>query len=78
LRSTREYHYAEEAMYHRLAPGEGELPLAEMLAALPRDLVVGLEVPMLSRAEAGVSAYDRLLPCVQSARALLARVDETR
>jgi sugar phosphate isomerase/epimerase len=78
LRSTREYHYAEEAMYHRMAPGEGELPLAEMLAALPADCVVRLEVPMLSRAEAGVGAYDRLLPCVQSARALLARVAETR
>jgi sugar phosphate isomerase/epimerase len=69
--------YAEEAMYHRLAPGEGELPLLDMLAALPRDLVVGLEVPMRSLAEAGVSAYDRLLPCVSGARALLARVDET-
>jgi hypothetical protein len=37
-----------------------------------------LEVPMLSRAEAGVSAYDRLLPCVKTAQALLARADETR
>jgi sugar phosphate isomerase/epimerase len=72
LRSTKEFHYAEEAIYHRMAPGEGELPLAEMLAALPDECVVGLEVPMRSRAEAGVSAYDRLLPCVQSARALLA------
>jgi sugar phosphate isomerase/epimerase len=70
--------YAEEAMYERLAPGEGELPLADMLAALPDDCVVGLEVPMRSRAEAGVSAYDRLAPCVNSARALLARVDQTR
>jgi sugar phosphate isomerase/epimerase len=78
LRSTGEYNYAEEAMYHRMAPGEGELPLAEMLAALPGDRVVGLEVPMLSRAEAGVSAYDRLLPCVKSARAVLARADEIR
>jgi sugar phosphate isomerase/epimerase len=72
LRSTKEHSYAEEAMYHRLAPGEGELPLAEMLAALPRDCVVGLEVPMRSRAEAGVSAYDRIRPCVDAARALLA------
>ncbi len=78
LRSTKEHSYAEEAMYYRMAPGEGELPLAEMLAALPGDCVVGLEVPMLSRAEAGVSAYDRLLPCVESARALLARADEIR
>jgi sugar phosphate isomerase/epimerase len=70
--------YAEEAMYERMAPGEGELPLVDMLAALPDDRVVGLELPMRSRAEAGVSAYDRLLPCVKSARALLARAHETR
>jgi sugar phosphate isomerase/epimerase len=70
--------YAEEAMYERMTPGEGELPLADMLAALPDDRVVGLEVPMRSRAEAGVSAYDRLLPCVNSARALLAGARETR
>jgi sugar phosphate isomerase/epimerase len=72
LQSTREHHYAEEAMYHRMAPGDGELPLAEMLAALPRDRVVGLEVPMRASAEAGVSAYDRIRPCVDNARALLA------
>ena len=70
--------YAEEAMYERMTPGEGELPLADMLAALPDDRVVGLEVPMRSRAEAGASAYDRLLPCVNSARALLAGARETR
>jgi sugar phosphate isomerase/epimerase len=78
LRSRREYHYAEEAMYHRMVPGEGELPLAEMLAALPPDRVVGLEVPLRSRAEAGVSAYDRILPCVESALALLTQADEIR
>jgi sugar phosphate isomerase/epimerase len=76
LRSTGQYNYAEEAMFHRMAPGEGELPLAEMLAALPSDRVVGLEVPMLSRAEAGVSAYDRLLPGVENSRALLAQAHE--
>jgi hypothetical protein len=33
---------------------------------------------MQSRAEAGVSAMDRLRPCVASARALLAQADEIR
>ena len=69
-------HYAEEAMYERMAPGEGELPLLDMLAALPKDRVVGLEIPMRASAEAGVSAYDRLLPCVESARSLLTEVSE--
>jgi hypothetical protein len=35
-----------------------------------------LEIPMWSRAEAGVSARDRLLPCVESARSLLGRARE--
>jgi sugar phosphate isomerase/epimerase len=71
-------HYAEEAMYERMAPGEGELPLLDMLAALPKDRVVGLEIPMRASAEAGVSAYDRLLPCVNGARSLLAAASENR
>jgi hypothetical protein len=71
-------HYAEEAMYERMTPGEGELPLLDMLAALPQDRVVGLEIPMRASAEAGVSAYDRLLPCVNSARSLLAQAFENR
>jgi sugar phosphate isomerase/epimerase len=69
-------HYAEEAMFERLPPGDGELPLADLLAALPDDRVIGLEIPMRSRAESGVSAYDRLLPCVHRARALLAQAHE--
>ena len=68
--------YAEEAMFERLPPGEGELPLAAMLAALPDDRVVGLEIPMRSHAQAGISPHDRLRPCVQNARALLARTHD--
>jgi sugar phosphate isomerase/epimerase len=55
----------------RMVPGEGELPLLEILAALPLDVVVGLEVPMRSRAEAGESTRARAQRCVQAARALL-------
>jgi sugar phosphate isomerase/epimerase len=62
--------YMQEAMYERMAPGDGELPLAELLAAVPDDVVVGLEIPMRSLAEAGVSPIDRLRPCVAAARQL--------
>jgi hypothetical protein len=54
------------------------VPLLDMLVALPKDCVVGLEIPMGASAEAGVSAYDRLLPCVTRARSLLAEGGETR
>ena len=63
--------YLEEAMYERMVPGQGELPLREILTALPPDVIVGLEVPLRSQAEAGVGPEARLRPCVDAARALL-------
>jgi sugar phosphate isomerase/epimerase len=67
--------YAEEAKYERLPPGEGEFPLLEILKALPRDLVIGLEIPQRRLAEAGVGPHERLGRCVEAARELLARRD---
>jgi sugar phosphate isomerase/epimerase len=64
--------YLEEAMYQRQIPGEGELPLRDLLGALPRDRVVGLETPLRSEAEAGVEPGVRLGRCVAAARELLA------
>lgn len=66
--------YIEEAMVQRRIPGEGELPLRDMLAALPRNVVVGLEVPLRDQAEAGVRAKERMQRCVTAARALLAQL----
>jgi len=67
--------YMKEAMYERMVPGEGELPLADILAALPPDIVIELEVPRRSMALAGVSPIDRLRPCVHAARRLLSEVN---
>ena len=64
--------YGMEARDNRLAPGEGDLPLATLLAALPRDVTVGLELPMAARAEAGIGPEERLAPAIATARALLA------
>ncbi|MET0240476.1 MAG: TIM barrel protein [Sphingobium sp.] len=69
--------YGYEASFERLAPGDGELPLAELLAAIPTDKVVGLEIPMKARALAGGSAVERLAPSVAATRALLAEVAAT-
>jgi len=65
--------YLEEAMYERMAPGDGELPLAAIIAAVPADVVIGLEIPMRGLAESGVGPMDRLGPCVAAARELLSR-----
>ena len=63
--------YMEEAMYERLAPGDGELPLGEFIRYLPPDIVVSLEIPMRSLAEKGVGPYQRLISSVAAARCLL-------
>jgi sugar phosphate isomerase/epimerase len=63
--------YMEEAMFERMVPGEGELPLHDILSVLPPDIVIELEVPRRSLGLAGVSPIDRLRPCVDAARRLL-------
>jgi sugar phosphate isomerase/epimerase len=74
-RVSRYANYADEARHHRLPPGKGELPLLDLLVATPPDVVVGLEVPRLKEAQAGVLAYERLGSCVAATRELLARAD---
>ena len=64
--------YMNEAMFARLAPGEGELPLAGFVAALPHDIPLGLEVPMRDWALTGHGPLERLRPAVDAARKLLA------
>jgi sugar phosphate isomerase/epimerase len=63
--------YMEEAMFERMVPGEGELPLRELLSALPADIVIEIEVPRRSLALDGVSPIDRMRPCVDAANRLL-------
>jgi len=49
---------AEEARHNRLPPGEGEFPIAELLAMLPAHIGLDVEVP-LSGARAGWSHDER-------------------
>lgn len=45
--------YMEEACFDRLAPGQGELPLVELLSILPPTTLVGVEAPMRAAAQSG-------------------------
>ena len=67
--------YFEEAMFERMSPSTGELPLLEVLRALPRELPIGIEVPLRSQAEAGRGPRERLGPVVEGARRLLAQLE---
>jgi sugar phosphate isomerase/epimerase len=60
--------YGDEARSERMVPGTGELPLADIVAAIPADCIVGLEVPMLSAAVSGEGPRERLERCLRAAR----------
>jgi hypothetical protein len=49
--------------------------LRDILDALPRHLVVGIEVPLLSQALAGASPELTLGRCVEAARNLLTQLE---
>lgn len=66
--------YMQEAMTERMIPGHGELPLLEILKIVSRDRVVGLEVPLLSQAKAGIGPHERLRPAVAAAKKLLEQI----
>lgn len=70
--------YMEEAMFERMVPGEGELPLCDIVSALRADVVIELEVPRRSLALAGIGPAERLAPCVEAARRLLAEAATRR
>ena len=69
---ARALDYGREAREDRLGPGEGDLPLADFLAAIPAEVVVGLEVPQMGKAT-GTSPAERLAPLIATARRLMRR-----
>jgi sugar phosphate isomerase/epimerase len=62
---------SEEARFERLPPGEGGLPLQEFLRALPRDIPLGLEIPM-RRLSATVGPVERARRALSAARQVAA------
>lgn len=59
-----------ESRYDRLYPGEGELPLLELLQAVSPELPISVEVPNAARAHR--SAFERAHEAATSARRILA------
>jgi sugar phosphate isomerase/epimerase len=74
LSRPREEWWAE-AVRARALPGDGELPLVELVAALREGTVIEIEVPRAQDAKAGMSAADRVNRAVAATRAVLACVD---
>jgi sugar phosphate isomerase/epimerase len=64
--------YFQDARSNRLMPDEGMLPLAEFVRALPSDCPIGLEVPMMTKAQAGAAHEQRLIETLAASRKLFA------
>jgi sugar phosphate isomerase/epimerase len=61
---------ADESRNRRLHPGDGDLPLRELLAVLPSDIAMEVEVPCAE--DAALSIEDRARRCFERAGAFLA------
>ncbi len=59
----------DESVNRRLYPGEGELPLDDLLAAVPADIVIELEIPCAEHATASIP--ERALLCAERSRTFL-------
>ncbi len=67
----------EEARVARLIPGDGGLPLAELVAVMPPALPVSIELPMKEMA-ARLPALERARLALEGARRVVTRADEIR
>lgn len=65
---------AHEARTARMLPGEGGLPLAELLRQLPPDRPISLELPLREMAKT-VGPYERAARAIAGARRVLAALD---
>jgi sugar phosphate isomerase/epimerase len=63
--------YMDEAMNERRIPGDGEMPLVEMLRSIRPEVVVSAEVPQRSLRDAGVSSLDRARRVIAGTRRVL-------
>jgi sugar phosphate isomerase/epimerase len=66
-RSIEDY-LAVELISERLPPGEGELPTAEFVAAIPENRVIEVEAPQSAARAAGATAFECCRRSVEAAR----------
>lgn len=67
--------YVDETVYERMIPGEGEFPLRELLAHVPADVIIDVEVPLRGHQQRGLGPSERARLAVDGARRVLQGVD---
>lgn len=65
--------YLDEALHERALPGEGALPLTEILRLIPRDTVISTETPLRRLRQAGINPIERTRRIVAASRAVVAQ-----
>jgi sugar phosphate isomerase/epimerase len=68
--------YLDEARNERMIPGEGEMPLVEILSGLRPDVIVSTEVPLSARREAGMPDLERVQLALEGTKRTLGLVGE--
>lgn len=63
--------YMDQAMYERMIPGEGGLPLAQIIDAIPDDVIISVEVPLRGHLQAGMSPGECARLAIEGTRNLL-------
>jgi sugar phosphate isomerase/epimerase len=58
-------------VHNREAPGQGDLPLHDLLSAVPRALPIEAEVPAAHRRAAGVTAAEHVRDVLAGAREVI-------
>jgi sugar phosphate isomerase/epimerase len=61
-----------EAISERMIPGQGQFPLHDFVRALPRQLPIGIEVPLKSLKDKGVGPMERARLAVEASRRIIA------
>ena len=67
--------YLYEALYERAIPGEGQLPLAELLRLLPPDIIISPEVPLRALRESGVPIQECARRAIEGTRNVMRMAD---
>jgi sugar phosphate isomerase/epimerase len=70
--------YRHEAMFERQIPGEGALPLIDLLGVLPENCIIYLEIPMKSFRDRGIGARDCAQRAMEGMRRLQWAASKTR
>jgi sugar phosphate isomerase/epimerase len=65
-------------VHNREVPGQGDLPLRELLSAVPAAMPIEAEVPAALRRAAGISAADHVRDVLAGTRTVVSRLTPTR